>query len=88
MFGPFLSISVWILPWEDWFPGVVIVHGDASIIVRYAPELSFFGLLLTLVTFLLSLVYARHLASRGTNIAVPKRVDAVGKNKNVKSKKQ
>jgi len=86
--GPLLSISVWVFPWNDWFPGVVVVHGDASFIVRYASELSFVGLVLTLVTFLLSIVYARHLASRGMNIALPKKIDAEAKKKSVKSKKR
>ena len=33
--GLILSFSVWLLPWEEWFPGSAVYRGDASFLVRH-----------------------------------------------------
>ena len=49
--GLMLSLSVWLPPWEEWFPGTVIYRGDASFLVRHAALISFSGFLATIFTF-------------------------------------
>lgn len=48
--GLILSVSVWLLPWTEWFPGSAVYRGDASFIVRHAVLISFIGFLATLFT--------------------------------------
>jgi hypothetical protein len=57
-------ILVWVPPWDRWLPGTALFAGDASPLVRYSPQISFLGLLLTIVFFPFGLWYSRHL-SRG-----------------------
>ena len=48
--GLVLTLSVWVLPWEDWFPGSAVYRDDASFFVRHAALISFLGFLLAIVT--------------------------------------
>ena len=54
--GLILSFSVWLLPWEEWFPGSAVYRGDASFLVRHMALISFLGLLTTIFTFFLGIV--------------------------------
>lgn len=64
IFGPLLSISVWVLPWKNWFPGTAVYAGDASWLVRNSPLLSLVGVFLTLITFALSVAISIYLSPR------------------------
>ena len=54
--GLILSLSVWLLPWEEWFPGSAVYRDDASFLVRHAALISFLGLLATIFTFFKGIV--------------------------------
>ena len=54
--GFVLTLSVWVLPWEDWFPGSAVYRGDASFFVRHAAAISFLAFLTTIVGLVWSIV--------------------------------
>ncbi len=54
--GTVLTLSVWLLPWEEWFPGSAIYRGDASFLVRHAALISFLGFLATIGTLIWGVV--------------------------------
>ena len=54
--GFVLALSVWVLPWEDWFPGSAVYRGDASFFVRHAALISFLGFLATIATLVWGIV--------------------------------
>ena len=58
--GLMLSLSVWLLPWEEWVLGTVIYRGDASFLVRHAALISFLGFLATIFTFFHGVVRIAH----------------------------
>ena len=47
--GMVLTLSVWLLPWEEWFPGSAVYRDDASFLVRHAALISFLGCIATIV---------------------------------------
>lgn len=49
------GLSAWVLPWQQWFPGTVLFAGDASVLERYAPQISFAGLVVTVLGTAVSL---------------------------------
>ena len=55
--GLIFSLSVWLLPWEEWFPGSAVYRGDALFLVRHAALISFLGLLVTIFTFFQGVVW-------------------------------
>ena len=54
--GPVLTLSVWLLPWEEWFPGSAVYRDDASFLVRHAALISFLGCIATIVALFWSVV--------------------------------
>ena len=48
--GCLCLVSVWLLPWDEWFPGLAVYRGDASFFVRNAAIISFLGLVATLLS--------------------------------------
>jgi hypothetical protein len=61
-------VLVFLPPWERWLPGTAIFSGDASPLIRYAPEISFAGLLLGVLSIYLTLRSGR---GRQPVVAVP-----------------
>jgi hypothetical protein len=58
-------ILLFTLPFDELFPGFAVYRGDASFLVRYAPHISFLGLVITTVAIPLSYFLApRNRASR------------------------
>ncbi len=55
-----LALCVFALPWKNWLPGTAVFAGDASLLLRYGPEVSFMGLVLGVVSLALSLRQIRH----------------------------
>ena len=47
--GTILTLSAWLLPWEEWFPGSAVYRDDASFLVRHAALISFLGFIVTIV---------------------------------------
>ena len=64
--GPLLSLSIWILPWDRWFPGTAVYRGDAAFIVRHAALISFVGLVATVATFFGSIALSGRLGRSGS----------------------
>lgn len=60
--GCLCSISVWALPWDEWFPGSIVYRDDVSFWVRNAALISLLGFLATIVTLFMGIV--RGLPSR------------------------
>ena len=54
--GIVFTLSVWLLPWEEWFPGSAVYRDDASFLVRNAALISFLGFLATIGTLVWSVV--------------------------------
>ncbi len=52
--GFVIAAGTWFLPWDRWFPGTAVFRGDASFLVRHGPLISFLGLVLTIMTFLIA----------------------------------
>ena len=71
--GPLLIVSTIALPWADWLPGTAVYPGEASWLVRNSPILSLLGVVLTIVTFIISLMYSTRLAR--ASAALPARGD-------------
>ena len=69
--GPLVSLAVWLFPWQNWFPGVAIYRGEASFLVRHGPLISLAGLLVTILTFVLSLVFSAYLARQPASTEPP-----------------
>jgi hypothetical protein len=46
----------WLLPFDEIFAGFSAVRGDASIIVRYGPEIAFLDLVIGVIAILLTLI--------------------------------
>jgi len=63
--GLLLVLCTIVLPWSDWLPGTAVYPGDASWLVRNSPFLSLLGVVLTLVTFVLSTAYSAYKGKRG-----------------------
>lgn len=38
-------VATWWLPFADWLPGMLVTDGDASLLLRYSPHLTFVGTL-------------------------------------------
>lgn len=47
--GVVIFLIVTLCPWIDWMPGVAVFQGEASWLIRYGPQMGFFGLVLTIV---------------------------------------
>ena len=56
--GCLCMVSVWLLPWAEWLPGLAVYRGDASFVVRNAAIISFLGLVVTLLSFFWGVVGA------------------------------
>jgi hypothetical protein len=46
--GLCLSISIWLVPWSEMFPGVAVYRDDVSFLVRHQALISFLGLVATI----------------------------------------
>lgn len=57
--GLAIVLSIFVLPWELWFPGIAIYADSASFIDRHANLLSFLSLILALAIPLIQLAYHR-----------------------------
>ena len=64
--GPMMSLSIWVFPWERWFPGAAFYSGDASFLVRHSALISFAGAVLTVITFGISIWYSWRLQRTST----------------------
>jgi hypothetical protein len=53
-----LMTAVWVLPWDDWFPGTAAYAGDVSFLTRYGPEISAIGVVLSVLLFVIGPWYA------------------------------
>jgi hypothetical protein len=62
--GILLFFGSLFAPWRSWFPGVSVFAGSPSPLVRYAPQISFAGLLLTALTSVLSMAVSTYLTRR------------------------
>lgn len=51
-----VPISYFALPWSRWLAGVAVYRGDASFMIRFAPEISFAGLVLAIIPIAASLI--------------------------------
>ncbi len=60
--GLLLIIFGVIFPWTDLSPGAAIYAGDASFMARHGGAITILGIILTLVTCIITLIYSRHLA--------------------------
>ena len=64
--GTILTFSVWLFPWEEWFPGSAVYRDDASFLVRHAALISFLGFLVAFVALFWSVV--RHANSTQSSV--------------------
>lgn len=60
--GFLLLIFGVIFPWIDLFPGAVIYSIDTSFMAQHGGAITILGIILTLVTCIITLIYSRHLA--------------------------
>jgi len=60
--GPIACLSLFLLPWASWFPGTFIYQGDPSWLVENAPILSLVGVVLTVITFAISITVSIYVA--------------------------
>lgn len=61
--GPVACLSLFLLPWDAWFPGTFVYQGDPSWLVENAPMLSLVGVALTIITFAISISVSLYLAA-------------------------
>ena len=66
-------VALVIIPWADILAGFLCIRGDASLAVRYAPQLTFIGVILTIVALVISLLVpvVRSTASKSNQPSVP-----------------
>jgi hypothetical protein len=73
--GISLQVSVWVLPWETWFPGTLVLPENTSFLERNSPLVSLVGLLATLAGIAVpvgrSILSARRASSEGTPPRTP-----------------
>lgn len=69
--GLTFQLSIWVLPWESWFPGTTVFPGEASFLVRNAPLLSFLGVVLTVLTFAATIAWSAYAAQKGSDPVGP-----------------
>ena len=62
--GALVALSVFAVSWETLLPGTSIYAANPSLIVRYSAEISLAGAILTVVTFGISIWYARRSEQR------------------------
>lgn len=63
LFGLFLIIFGFIFPWIGLLPGVAIYEGDASFMALYGGLLAISGIVITLLTCIITIIYSRYLAA-------------------------
>ena len=56
--GISLQLSIWILPWEAWFPGTLVLPENTSFFERHAAAISLLGILVTVATVAISIGYS------------------------------
>ena len=67
------TVLLWNLSLRyEWFPMVSVYRGEASLIVRRAPEIQIFGILVTIGLSLLGLYYTRSVSRRKASPREPK----------------
>jgi hypothetical protein len=59
-----ILLSLLVLPLSSLFPGATAFPGEASILVRQAPLISFLGLVATLLTFIAGIAYTAYITNR------------------------
>ena len=59
-----LYLCILILPFDRWFPGFAIYAGPTSFMVRYSAEITFAGLVLSIVFFVASIFIANWFSRR------------------------
>ena len=80
--GPMVCLSIWIFPWDGWFPGAAFYSGDAAFLVRHNALVTFAGAVLTVVTCAISIWYSRRLAhSAAGSSQSPQSLDATASRK-------
>ncbi len=53
-----LQLSIWILPWEAWFPGTLVLPENTSFLERHADAISLLGVLVTMATAAISIGFS------------------------------
>lgn len=51
-----INVSLWTLPWQEWFPGTAITAGSQSFIDRHAPLIGFGGLVVGVASLFLAAI--------------------------------
>ena len=70
--GVILVISIYVLPWDNWLPGFTIYFRYQNILEEYSGLLSVIGILLTLVSIIISIFMSkRNTKSSSTNVTEP-----------------
>jgi hypothetical protein len=67
--GLAFQVSLWVLPWQEWFPGTTVFPGEASFLVRNEPVLTFLGLVVTVLTPIATIAWNAYTARKSTTSA-------------------
>lgn len=62
-----IFISIFALPFNEWLPGFAIYTDTTSTIVKYSAEITFFGVILSIIFFIASIYLSFKLSKRGAS---------------------
>jgi hypothetical protein len=51
-----VGLLIWLLPFDQWLPGVAVVSGEASLLARWAPQFTLLGVFLGIISVLLPVI--------------------------------
>lgn len=70
--GCSITISTWIVPGKEWFPGVIIYGQNPSFMTGYAPEITFWGAVISISISIFSVIWSVRATRREKDTLIPR----------------